>query len=44
VALNAAFRIYARQDVDSLEAGLERAREVIAAGDAAAVLEDLQAF
>jgi anthranilate phosphoribosyltransferase len=44
VALNAAFRIYARQDVDSLETGLERAREVIETGDAAAVLEELQAF
>ena len=44
VALNAAFRIYARADVDSLDAGLDRAREVIESGDAAAVLEDLQAF
>jgi anthranilate phosphoribosyltransferase len=44
VALNAAFRIYARDDVDSLETGLDRAREVIDGGDAAAVLEELQAF
>jgi len=44
VALNAAFRIYAREDVDSIEDGLEAAREAIADGSAAAVLEDLQAF
>ncbi|WP_152043177.1 anthranilate phosphoribosyltransferase [Salinigranum salinum] len=44
IALNAAFRIYARQDVDSLDAGLDRAREVVDRGDAAAVLDDLQAF
>ncbi len=44
VALNGAFRMYARQDVDSLGEGLERAREVIADGSAQAVLEDLQAF
>jgi anthranilate phosphoribosyltransferase len=44
VALNAAFRIYARADVDSLDAGLERAREAIASGDAAATLEELRAF
>jgi anthranilate phosphoribosyltransferase len=44
VALNAAFRIYARADVDTLDAGLDRAREVIDSGDAAATLEDLQAF
>ncbi|WP_380679550.1 anthranilate phosphoribosyltransferase [Salinigranum sp. GCM10025319] len=44
VALNAAFRIYARADVDSLDAGLDRAREVIESGDAVTVLEDLQAF
>ncbi|OLZ42118.1 anthranilate phosphoribosyltransferase [Natrinema saccharevitans] len=44
VALNGAFRMHARQDVDSLDAGLERAREVIADGSAQAVLEDLQAF
>jgi anthranilate phosphoribosyltransferase len=44
VALNAAFRIYAREDVDFLDDGLARARETIAGGDAAAVLEDLRAF
>ncbi|WP_049922523.1 anthranilate phosphoribosyltransferase [Halopiger djelfimassiliensis] len=44
IALNGAFRMYARKDVASLEAGLERAREVIADGSARAVLEDLQAF
>ncbi|WP_276252553.1 anthranilate phosphoribosyltransferase [Halomontanus rarus] len=44
IALNGAFRIYARRDVDSLEEGLERAREVIADGSAEAVLEDLRAF
>ncbi|NUB90641.1 anthranilate phosphoribosyltransferase [Haloterrigena sp. SYSU A121-1] len=44
IALNGAFRMYAREDVDSLEAGLERARDVIADGSAEAVLEDLRAF
>ncbi|MFD1642294.1 anthranilate phosphoribosyltransferase [Halohasta litorea] len=44
VVLNAAVRIYAREDVDSIDAGLEAAREAIADGSAAAVLEDLQAF
>ena len=44
VALNAAFRIYAREDVDDLETGLEKAREVIADGSAEAVLEELQSF
>ncbi|AGB33306.1 anthranilate phosphoribosyltransferase [Natrinema pellirubrum DSM 15624] len=44
IALNGAFRMYARQDVESLDAGLERAREVIDDGSAEAVLEDLQAF
>ncbi|MFD1647262.1 anthranilate phosphoribosyltransferase [Haloarchaeobius litoreus] len=44
IALNAAFRMYARDDVDSLDEGLELARETIASGDAAAVLEDLRAF
>ncbi|MEZ3116121.1 anthranilate phosphoribosyltransferase [Halobaculum sp. MBLA0147] len=44
VALNAAFRIYARGDAGSLDTGLERARAAIADGDAAAVLEDLRAF
>ena len=44
VALNAAFRIYAGGDVDSLEDGLDAARDAIADGSAAAVLEDLRAF
>jgi anthranilate phosphoribosyltransferase len=44
VALNAALRIYAREDVESIDAGLERAREVVADGSAEAVLEDLRAF
>ena len=44
VALNAALRIYARGDVDTIEDGLTAAREAIADGSAAAVLEDLQAF
>jgi len=44
VALNAALRIYAREDVDSIDEGLEAAREAIADGSAAAVLDDLQAF
>ncbi|MFC4408103.1 anthranilate phosphoribosyltransferase [Haloarchaeobius iranensis] len=44
VALNAAFRMYARDDVDSLDDGLELARETIASGDAAAVLAELREF
>jgi anthranilate phosphoribosyltransferase len=44
VALNGALRMYAREDVASLDAGLERAREVVADGSARAVLEDLRAF
>ena len=44
IALNAALRIYAREDADTLEAGLAAAREVIADRSAAAVLEELQAF
>jgi anthranilate phosphoribosyltransferase len=44
IALNGAFRMYARQDVDSLEDGLERARDVIADGSAQAVLEELREF
>jgi len=44
VALNAAFRIYAREDCGTLEAGLETARGAIEDGSAAAVLEDLRAF
>ncbi|WP_226005141.1 anthranilate phosphoribosyltransferase [Natrinema salinisoli] len=44
IALNGAFRMYARQDVDSLAEGLDQARDVIADGSAQAVLEELQAF
>ncbi|MDG5758004.1 anthranilate phosphoribosyltransferase [Natronococcus sp. A-GB1] len=44
IALNGAFRMYARQDVDSLEEGLERARDVIADGSAQVVLEELREF
>ncbi|AQL43401.1 anthranilate phosphoribosyltransferase [Halorientalis sp. IM1011] len=44
VAVNAALRMYAREDVDGLEDGLEIARETIESGDAAAVLDDLRAF
>jgi len=44
VALNAALRIYAREDVDSIRDGLDEARAAIEDGSAAAVLEDLRAF
>ncbi|NHN46859.1 anthranilate phosphoribosyltransferase [Halostella sp. JP-L12] len=44
VAVNAAFRIYARDDADSLDEGLELAREAIDDGSAEAVLDDLRAF
>ncbi|MGM0604076.1 MAG: anthranilate phosphoribosyltransferase [Halobacteriota archaeon] len=44
IALNAAFRIYARGDVADLEAGLDAAREAIDDGSAEAVLEALRAF
>ncbi|WP_135821178.1 anthranilate phosphoribosyltransferase [Halostella litorea] len=44
VALNAAFRIYARGDADSLEEGLEQARAAVDDGSAAAVLDDLRNF
>jgi len=44
IALNAAVRIYAREDVDSLDEGLAAAREAIDDGSAAAVLEELQAY
>ncbi|MGZ0748290.1 anthranilate phosphoribosyltransferase [Haloparvum sp. AD34] len=44
IALNAAVRIYAREDADSLEDGLEQARAAIADGSAAAVLEELRDF
>ena len=44
VALNAALRMYARQDVPSIEAGVETAREVLESGSAAAKLDALRAF
>ncbi|WP_265109809.1 anthranilate phosphoribosyltransferase [Halosolutus halophilus] len=44
IALNGAFRMYARQDVDSLENGLEQARDAIADGSAQAVLKDLREY
>ena len=44
VALNAAVRIYARGDADSLDAGLDAAHAAIDDGSAAAVLDDLRAF
>jgi anthranilate phosphoribosyltransferase len=44
VELNAAFRIYAREDADTLAEGLELARAAIDDGDAEAVLEELRAF
>ena len=44
VALNAAFRIYAREDAADLDEGLAMARESIDGGDAAAVLDDLRTF
>jgi anthranilate phosphoribosyltransferase len=44
IELNAAFRIYAGGEADSLDDGLERATEAIEDGSAQAVLEDLRAF
>ncbi|QIO24032.1 anthranilate phosphoribosyltransferase [Haloarcula sp. JP-L23] len=44
VALNAALRIYAREDADSIKDGLEQAREAIADGSAAAKLDALREF
>ena len=44
VALNAAFRIYAGGDVETLDDGLDAARAAIEDGSAAAVLDDLRAF
>ncbi|MCU4717748.1 anthranilate phosphoribosyltransferase [Halapricum hydrolyticum] len=44
VALNAAVRIYAGGDADSLDGGLDAAREVIDDGSAAAVLGELRGF
>ena len=42
--LNAAFRIYAREDAPSIDAALEEARESLAEGAAAAVLERARTF
>jgi anthranilate phosphoribosyltransferase len=44
VALNAALRMYAREDVDSIDDGLERARNVLAAGEASELLAALRSF
>jgi len=44
IALNAALRIYAREDADSIQDGLDKARDAIADGSAAATLEELQSF
>ncbi|QGA81802.1 anthranilate phosphoribosyltransferase [Halomicrobium sp. LC1Hm] len=44
VELNAALRIYAREDVSSLDDGLAEARAAIGDGSAAAVLEDLRSY
>ncbi|MEA5388572.1 anthranilate phosphoribosyltransferase [Haloarculaceae archaeon H-GB11] len=44
IALNAALRIYAREDAETIEEGLEMARDAIADGSAAGVLDDLRAF
>ncbi|EMA47000.1 anthranilate phosphoribosyltransferase [Halococcus saccharolyticus] len=44
IALNAAFRIYAREDCESLDDGLAMARDAIRDGSVEAVLDDLRAF
>jgi len=44
VAVNAALRIYAREDADSIEDGLDAARAVIDDGSAHDVLEALRDF
>ncbi|MCU4801219.1 anthranilate phosphoribosyltransferase [Halobacteria archaeon HArc-gm2] len=44
VALNAALRMYAREDVPSLDEGMAQARAVVADGSAAQVLADLKDF
>jgi anthranilate phosphoribosyltransferase len=44
VELNAAFRIYAREDAESLDEGLEMARDAIESGAAESVLDDLRDF
>jgi len=44
VALNAALRIYAREDADSIDEGLTMARDALASGDAADRLDALRSF
>lgn len=44
MVLNAAFRIYAGGDVNTLEDGLERARSALENGRAATVLSDIRSF
>jgi anthranilate phosphoribosyltransferase len=44
IALNAAMRIYAGGEVEHIEAGLDRAREALASGEAGARLDELRAF
>jgi anthranilate phosphoribosyltransferase len=44
VALNAALRMYAGEDVDSIDEGVDRAREVVTDGRAESLLADLCAF
>jgi anthranilate phosphoribosyltransferase len=44
VVLNAALRMYAREDVSSLQDGMDEARTAIEDGSAAAVLDDLVAY
>ena len=44
VALNAALRIYAREDADSIDEGLTMAHDALASGDAADRLDALRSF
>ncbi|MFB6184910.1 MAG: anthranilate phosphoribosyltransferase [Haloarculaceae archaeon] len=44
VVLNAALRVYAREDAASIDDGLSMARDAVADGSAKAVLDDLRAF
>jgi len=44
VELNAALRMYAREDVSGLDDGIDEARAAIADGSAAAVLDDLVSY
>ncbi|MFC7167519.1 anthranilate phosphoribosyltransferase [Halospeciosus flavus] len=44
IALNGAFRLYAREDVDDLDEGLAAVRDAIDSGAAEEVLHDLRAF